>query len=69
MDCIGCRQKLSGKIQKVTQHGNPVESTARKHGFLSILTTPPSDPADASVIVNVPPDWVKLPYGRETAAM
>ena len=26
MDCIGCRQKLSEKIQEVTQHGNPLES-------------------------------------------
>ena len=36
-------------------------SSASK-AFQRILATPPSDFADASVIVKLPPDWVKLPF-------
>ena len=40
---------------------SPFLKRSASKAFQRILTTPPSDFADASVIVKLPPNWVKLP--------
>ena len=66
--CYGCKTFSNGfsrKIQEVTLlarcNAAPLKHCKYEWISIRILTTPPSDSADASVIVKVPPDWLKLP--------
>ena len=56
-----CRQKLFREDPGSHPTRWPRLKHCKEEWILSILTAPPSDPADASVIVKVPPNWVKLP--------
>ena len=46
---------------------SPFLKRSASKAFQRILTTPPSDFADASVIVKLPPNWVKLPFATYMA--